>query len=210
MLFSSSTLDPKFVFPEEDRFALQLVSPQGWEIIPKSEIELKPHEHITSCKIMKLHSEEHASGFHNFIVACTTFVHTEEVNGIGRLLVYDIIEVMPEPGLPTTKHKLKLLCELTEKGSFTAIEEICGYVAGCIGRRDGDKVFVWRLTDREKLTSIAYAEGLMYSVTLSAIKTFLVVGDLRSSIQVFQFHEGNFDEGSFLIRIGRDPIPLRY
>ncbi|CAH3027371.1 unnamed protein product [Porites evermanni] len=101
--------DERFVYPIIDRFSLQLISPVSWEIIPSTRIEMEDWEHVTTCKNLMLSSQETHTGHKGFICVGTTHVYGEDITCRGRILIFDIIEVVPEPGQPLTKNKFKVL-----------------------------------------------------------------------------------------------------
>jgi cleavage and polyadenylation specificity factor subunit 1 len=59
-------------------------------------------------KVMRLRSQETLSGRKEFIVVGATVVIGEEVNAKGKLMIFDITEVIPEPGKPLTQYRLKV------------------------------------------------------------------------------------------------------
>lgn len=64
---------------------------------------------------VQLRSEASASGTANYIAAGTVGNYGEEVLIRGRLCLWEVIEVVPEPGQPDTRHKLKTLVMRDEK-----------------------------------------------------------------------------------------------
>lgn len=81
---------------------------------------------MVTMKVMDLRSQETVTGMKSFIVIGSSTAHGEELVSKGRviiiiilfieifhyyqlqIIIYDIIEVVPEPGKPLTQHKLKV------------------------------------------------------------------------------------------------------
>lgn len=67
----------------------------------------------------------------------------------GQLLIYDVIDVVPEIDNPQTCHKFKKVCELEEKSPMSALCAVNGYLLTA----QGAKV---RCAWRKLLTNIDY------------------------------------------------------
>ena len=92
---------------------------------------LEPGEHVTVMKVMLLRSQETMSGRKEYIVMGTTKVCSEESTSLGKvgwttqtkgsctctcmyrmqIVIFDVLDVIPEPGKPLTKNKLKVSCD---------------------------------------------------------------------------------------------------
>jgi cleavage and polyadenylation specificity factor subunit 1 len=68
-----------------------------------------------------------------FLVVGTAFLKGEDYSMRGRVLIFDVIEVVPEPGRPETNHKLKLLVKEEVKGAVSAVTAVNGYLCVSIG-----------------------------------------------------------------------------
>lgn len=104
----------------------QLYSDEDWKAVPNTGITLEEMEvsdyHtpsltlesissfqvVTGCEEVLLRSESTMSGLQNYIVIGTINNYGEEVLIRGRLILIELIEVVPEPGQPTSKHKMKV------------------------------------------------------------------------------------------------------
>lgn len=101
--------DPdRFPRPDKDSFSLQLFSPVSWEPIPGTKTPLEDWERCTGAKHLYLSSEGLHSGQRGYIVLSTSYCYGEDVTPRGYIRIYDVIEVIPEPGQPLTKNKVGL------------------------------------------------------------------------------------------------------
>ncbi|XP_026156470.1 cleavage and polyadenylation specificity factor subunit 1 [Mastacembelus armatus] len=191
--------DERYIHPQQEKFSIQLISPVSWEAIPNARIDLEEWEHVTCMKTVALRSQETVSGLKGYIAAGTCLMQGEEVTCRGRILILDVIEVVPEPGQPLTKNKFKVLYEKEQKGPVTALCHCNGYLVSAIGQ----KIFLWVLKDND-LTGMAFIDTQLYIHQMISIKNFILAADLMKSISLLRYQE----ESKTLSLVSRDAKPL--
>lgn len=191
--------DEQFPYPSENKFFLQLYSPQSWEAVPHTKFGLEHLDRVTSMKVLRLRSQETLSGRKEFIVVGATTVCGEDVTCRGKILIFDVIEVIPEPGKPLTKHKLKCLYNQEQKGPISALEAVEGLLLSCMGQ----KIFMWHFKDNKDLVGVAFIDTEIYVHTAHALKNFILIGDITRSVQLLRYQENL----KTLSLISQDPLP---
>lgn len=163
------------------RFIVQYFTKRKKEELFINEIELLENEFVTSAKVMKLNDLQSENGKSDFIVVTTSFVKSEEGVCRGRLLIFEIVNVVPEEQKLWTDKKLKLLAVEKCRGSVLDCCEVRGYVACCISTR----LFIYKLDRNEGINAIAFHDANILCVKVKSIKNYLIVGDLNG---VFFFY----------------------
>ena len=79
--------------------------------------------------------EGHSSGFRSYLAAATVNCYNEDVNSRGKVIVFDVIETVPEPDKPLTNTKMKVILEKEQKGPVTCLESVNGYLLGGVGQK---------------------------------------------------------------------------
>ena len=149
---------------------------------------------------VNLESKETSSGRKLFIAIGTAYMRSEELPIRGRLLIYEIIDVVPEIDNPQTCHKFKKVCHTDEKSPVTAITEVNGYVVCSLGA----KIIVYSIEDLE-LTGVAFYDINMFVTSLSSVKSLILASDIAKGVSFLVFQE----EPPKLILLGKDYYPMR-
>lgn len=116
-------------------------------------------EHVTCLKNVSLAYEGTRSGLKGYIVLGTNYNYGEDITSRGRvssififikhifklyrlilflnfqILIFDIIEVVPEPGQPLTKNRFKQIYAKEQKGPITAITQVSGFLVSAVGQK---------------------------------------------------------------------------
>ncbi|KAI6653121.1 hypothetical protein LOD99_3957 [Oopsacas minuta] len=199
--FETVSKGPRFIYPYQEKYFIELFSPTNWEAIPNTRFELYPFEHVTALKSLHLRSQERASGLKIFICVGTTVLYGEDFTAKGRILIFDIIDVVPEPGKPLTRNRLKLLYDKEQIGPISAIDHVDGLLFTCIGK----KIFMWNFKDTKELIGVAFIDAELYIHSAISLKNYILVADISKSIQLLQYRE---DQKSLSL-ISKDPYQLR-
>ena len=174
--------DDEFVLPNKMQFYIQLYTPSSWEPLPLGKYTLAEWEHVTSLKLVNLPFEGHSSGYRAYLAASTINCYNEDVNSRGRVLIFDVIETVPEPGQPLTAIKMKSMLEKEQKGPVTCVESVNGYLLGGVGQ----KIFIWEYKNNE-LIGKAFIDTPFYVHKMITLRNFVLVADLHHSIALVRF-----------------------
>ncbi|KAJ2790288.1 mRNA cleavage and polyadenylation factor subunit, partial [Coemansia guatemalensis] len=169
--------------PRVPRFSVDLLSPSTWETIDSHALE--PDEHIAVMRVVELECAQAAGDSKPLLCVGTGFVLGEDVQTRGKVYVFDVIDVVPLPGRPATNRRLKLLYSEEVHGVVSALTEL----RGCLAMSVGSKVFVRSFAGGEALVSFAFLDCQCWVRSLAALRSFLLVGDLRRGLWLVGFQE---------------------
>src|ERR1035438_4828748 len=106
-----------------EKGCLKLINPVNWTVIQT--IELDPSELVMCIKTLNLEVSETTNERRQLVTVGTAITKGEDLPTRGRIYVYDIVNVIPEPDRPETNKKLKEIArEDIPRGAVTAVSEI--------------------------------------------------------------------------------------
>lgn len=164
-------------------FEVLLVSPLSWTAVDR--FALESFEHATGLQACSLETRQTATGRKPFLVVGTAYAKSEDRPSRGRILVFDIMEVVPEEGRPHTNRRLRLLRAEPVRGAVTAFSAINGHLLAAIGT----KIIIHSFEGNESLDGVAFVDVSTYVRGVSVAKSFFAVGDIASSVSFMVFQE---------------------
>ncbi|RWS15284.1 cleavage and polyadenylation specificity factor subunit 1-like protein [Dinothrombium tinctorium] len=176
--------DSRYIWPVTEKFSLQLLSPVSWEMIAGTKIELDEWEHVTCLKNVMLVSEGTESGLKGYIALGTNYCYGEDVTNRGRIWILDIIDVVPEPGQPLTRNKIKIVYCKEQKGPVTALCQVKGFLLSAIGQ----KIYIWQLKESQ-LVGVAFIDTQIYIHAAVSVKNLILIADVYKSISLLRYQE---------------------
>lgn len=190
----------RFIPPTVDRFALELWSPVSWESIPNTRIEMDEWEKVMCVKNVMIASEGTTSGEKGLLAVGTIHNYGEDCTAKGRIILLDVIEVVPEPGQPLTRSKVKTILSKPQNAPVTALCSVKGHLMAAVGQ----KLFLFQLKDND-LVGMAFLDTQVYILTAISLKSFILIGDVYKSITLLRYQE----ESKTFAVVSKDMRPLQ-
>lgn len=145
--------------PMVERGVLKLLSPANWSVI--HEIQMEECEVIMCIETINLEVSEVTNERKQLVAVGTAIMRGEDLPVKGRVLVYDIPDVIPEPDRPETNRKLKLIGqEEIPRGAVTAICAVG--TQGLMLVAQGQKCMVRGLKEDGTLLPVAFMDMNCY------------------------------------------------
>ncbi|PNY28839.1 Protein cft1 [Tolypocladium capitatum] len=141
--------------PTMPKGVLKLINPVTWTVIHA--IELEPCESIESMRSLHLEVSEETKERRMLVAVGTALSKGEDLPTRGRVQVFDIVTVIPEPGRPETNKRLKLMAkEEIPRGGVTALSEVG--TQGLMLVAQGQKCMVRGLKEDGSLLPVAFLD----------------------------------------------------
>lgn len=109
------------------------------EVVPgadgKYRYEFAQNEFVNIAESVSLETLSAERGQKDFIVVGTTIYRGEDLAVKGATYIFEVVEVVREPGSLKRRDKLKLLCRDESKGPVTAVCGMNGYLVSSMGQK---------------------------------------------------------------------------
>lgn len=152
--------------PMAERGVLKLVSPKNWSVIDS--VDMEPCEVLLCLETLNLEISETTHERRELIVVGTAISRGEDLPIRGRIHVYDVVTVIPEPGRPETDKKFKLVAkEDIPRGGVTAISGVG--TQGFVLVAHGQKCTVRGLKEDGSLLPVAFMDMSNYVTSVKEV-----------------------------------------
>ncbi|KAI0473757.1 CPSF A subunit region-domain-containing protein [Xylariaceae sp. FL0804] len=153
--------------PTVSRGHIKLINSANWTIIDT--IEMEPCETVMCIETINLEVSESTNERRHLIAVGTAISRGEDLPIKGRIFVYDVVTVIPEPGRPETDRRLKLVAkEDIPRGAVTALSEIG--TQGLMLVAQGQKCMVRGLKEDGTLLPVAFMDMNCYVTAVRELK----------------------------------------
>lgn len=173
-----------------------LISPLSWTVIDT--IPLLDNEVGMLVKSVVLDVGSETKRFKSkkeFILIGTGRLRMEDLACNGSYKIYEIIDIIPEPGKPETNHKFKEFLQENVKGAVTAVCEVSGRFLVA----QGQKMIVRDIKD-DSAVSVAFMDSSVYISEVKSFGNLVLFGDTLKSVSL-----AGFDAEPFrMIPLGKD------
>lgn len=184
------------MLPSVGKFSIELFSPIGMAFIDT--FCLEDYEIVTACKSVILNSRQSNTGKKEYIAISTSFQKGEDRQIRGRILLFEIISIVPDPEAPYRDHKFKLIFQEEQKGPVSTLSHVNGYLLAAVGTKL--LMFAFDEEDNDALVAIAFMDSGLYTSCISSLKNYCIIGDVYKSAMFCVWQE----EPPKLILLGQD------
>lgn len=174
--------------PTMEQSYLKLINPVNWSVVDT--VTLDPFETILSVKVLNLETSEVTNERRQLVVVGTGVAKGEDLPIKGRLYVYDVVNVVPEPDRPETNKKLKLIArEEIPRGAVTGISPIGSQ--GFMLITQGQKCMVRGLKEDGTLLPVAFLDMNCYLTVVKELPGtgICLLGDAIKGVWVAGYTE---------------------
>ncbi|MCJ1464049.1 mRNA cleavage and polyadenylation factor subunit [Pseudocyphellaria aurata] len=182
----SVTEDTTFL-PQIDQGSIKLLDSKTWSIIDTHNLD--PGEVVMCIKTVTLETSEHTHTREELVAVGTAVIRGEDLPSIGRIYVFSIIDVVPEPGRPETGRKLKLFTKEEVKGAVTSVSEIGSQ--GFLLVAQGSKCLVRGLKEDGTILPVAFMDMQLYITVAKELRGtgLIMTGDAFKGIWLAGYYE---------------------
>lgn len=166
--------------PQVEQGNIRLFSPQSQKVI--SSYTFEPAERALCIKALNLEVSEETHERKDLIVVGTGIIKGENVTMRGNIYIFDVVDVVPEPGVSETDLKLKLVAKEEVKGAVTALSQIGSQ--GFLLAAQGQKCMVRGLKEDLTVLPVAFMDMQYYVKIAKELKGtgLCILGDAMSGL----------------------------
>src|SRR5690606_33698078 len=143
-------------------------------------------------------SKQSNTGKKEYIAISTSYQKGEDRQIRGRILLFEIISIVPDPEALHKDSKFKLIFQEEQKGPVTTLNHVNGYLIAAVGTKL--LMFAFDEEENDSLVAIAFLDSGLYSSCITSLKNYCLVGDAYKSAMFFVWQE----EPPKLILLGQD------
>ncbi len=167
--------------------SLKLLSPKSHSIV--SQYHFDPSERILCVKTLNLEASEETHERKDLIAVGTALVKGENVTTRGNVYLFDVVDVVPEPDIPESELKLKLVTKEDVRGAVSAISAVGSQ--GFLLAAQGQKCMVRGLKEDMSILPVAFLDMRYYvHITKELPGTGLcILGDAFSGLWLVGYSE---------------------
>lgn len=166
--------------PQLEQGSVRLLSSTTFTVIDS--FQLENAERAMCIKSMKLEVSEETHECKDLIVVGTAITKGEDMVARGAIYIFDIVDVVPEPGIPETNSKLKLLAKEEVKGAVTSLCPIGSQ--GFMLAAQGQKCMVRGLKEDLTVLPVAFMDMKYYVKVVKELAGtgLCILGDAMSGL----------------------------
>lgn len=167
--------------------SLKLFSPSTHSIISQFNFDIS--ERVLCVKCLNLEVSEETHERKDLIVVGTAIVKGENVTTRGNLYIFDVVDVVPEPDVPETDLKLKMLTREDVRGAVSAISDVGSQ--GFVLAAQGQKCMVRGLKEDMSILPVAFLDMRFYVQVAKELKGtgLCILGDAFSGLWLVGYAE---------------------
>lgn len=174
-------VEPPILLPKAETGQIQLFSALTWSVIDT--FELAQYEVPLVVKCVDLEVSEQTKQRKQLLAVGTGIFKGEDIAARGCIYVFEVVEVVPEPGKPETNRRLKLVVKEEVKGTVSALCAVNGFLLAA----QGQKVMVRGLKEDDSLLPVGFMDMNMYVSVAKSLDSMLLFGDFMKGISFVGF-----------------------
>ncbi|AMD19218.1 HBR317Wp [Eremothecium sinecaudum] len=173
--------DPNKPHAKGFQSGILLVNPKTWNIIDK--IELGKNSLINDLRTMMIQLNSNTKRKREYLLMGNSYVRDEDIGGTGSFYLYDITEVVPEPGKPDTNYKFKEIFQEEIRGTVTTVCEISGRFM----ISQSSKAMVRDIQEDNSVVPVAFLDMPVFITDAKNFGNLMIIGDAMQGLAFLGF-----------------------